>query len=137
MSDFDVYRQDMVNYYDQASQLAYLFDPTELARQYDSVYATEGSWLRDLALSIQQIARGRRVIEIASGHGRWTRYIAESAAHVCATDASPRMLEQARQVVSFGRNLPRGRCKILPIDAFHIDQAPGVYDCAIAVNFFQ
>jgi len=53
MPDFDVYRQDMVNYYDQASQLAYLFDPTELARQYDSVYATEGSWLRDLALSIQ------------------------------------------------------------------------------------
>jgi cyclopropane fatty-acyl-phospholipid synthase-like methyltransferase len=136
-ADFDIYRQDMANYYDQASRLAYLFDPTELARQYDAVYATEGSWLRDLALAIQRITRGRRVLEIAAGHGRWTRYIAESAAHVLATDASEGMLDQARQVVRQGRQLRAGRCKFLPIDAFHIDEAPGRFDCAVAVNFFQ
>src|SRR5688500_9082223 len=136
-ADFDVYRQDMVNYYDQASQLAYLFNPDQLARQYDAVYATEGSWLRDLASAIQQITRGRRVLEIASGHGRWTRYTAESANHVLATDASERMLDQARQVVRAGRALPPKRCEFLQLDAFHIDQAPGRFDCAVAVNFFQ
>ncbi len=136
-ADFAVYRQDMANYYDQASQQAYLFNPSALAREYDAVYATEGSWLRDLALAIQDVTRNRRVLEIAAGHGRWTRYIAESASHVLATDASRRMLAQAQQVVGQGRQLPPERCTFLPIDAFHIDTAPGTFDCAVSVNFFQ
>jgi cyclopropane fatty-acyl-phospholipid synthase-like methyltransferase len=137
MPHFDVYRQDMVNYYDHASQLAYAFNAGELARQYDEVYANEGSWMRDLAQAIQGISRGRRVLEIACGHGRWTRYIAESARYVMATDASQRMLDQARQVVHWGRTLPDWRCEFRKLDAFHVDQVPGEFGAAVAVNFFQ
>jgi SAM-dependent methyltransferase len=137
MADFDVYREDMVSYYDQASHLAYWFDPDELARQYDGAYACEGSWLRDLALAMQYLVRGRRVLEVAAGHGRWTRFLSESARLVVATDSSDRMLEQARQVVCAGRNLPDWRCKFLRVDAFEIDQVAGEFDYAVSVNFFQ
>lgn len=137
MPHFDVYRQDMVNYYDHASQIAYVFNPGELARQYDEVYSTEGSWLRDVALAIQSVSRGRRVLEIACGHGRWTRYIAQSARYVLATDASQGMLGQAKQVVHYARALPAWRCEFLKVDAFGVDAIPGEFGAAVAVNFFQ
>jgi len=135
--DFEQYRQEMASYYDHASQVAYLFDAAEFARQYDAVYAEEGSWLRDLALAIQDITRGKRVLEIASGHGRWTRYIAQVASRVLATDASDRMLAQARQVVNAGGDLSRLRCTFARVDAFEIDRVEGAFDCAVTVNFFQ
>ena len=137
MDDFDVYRQDMASYYDQACRLAYLFDPQELAREYDAVYQTDGSWMRDLALAMQDLVRAKRVLEIAAGHGRWTRYLSESARFVVATDASDGMLDQARQLVRAGRRLPKKRCAFLAIDAFAIDQIPGEFECAVSVNFFQ
>ncbi|HEX8522530.1 MAG TPA: class I SAM-dependent methyltransferase [Tepidisphaeraceae bacterium] len=137
MADFDVYRQLMATYYDQASHLGYYFDAPELARQYDLVYTTEGSWLRDLAVAMQEMVRGKRVLEMASGHGRWTRYLAEAASFVLATDASERMLDQARQMVRVGRMLPAKRCGFLRVDAFEVERAPGAFDCAVAVNFFQ
>ncbi len=137
MADFEMYRELMASYYDQVSQLAYLFDPFQLAREYDSVYATAGSWLRDLALAVQEMTRGKRVLEIAAGHGRWTRYIVDVARHVLATDASERMLAQAKQLVAAGRPLPPPNCAFQRVDAFSLGSISLEFDCAVAVNFFQ
>src|ERR1043166_3373534 len=77
--DFNIYRQEMASYYHRVSASAYRFNAPEFARQYDAVYRTAGSWLRDLAMELQEVGRGKRVLEVACGHGRGTRYLAESA----------------------------------------------------------
>src|SRR4051812_4587896 len=121
MLNFQLYREAMVFYYDQISQNGYDFDAHKFARFYDAAYAKEGSWLRDLAVPIQEFARNRCAIELASGHGRWTRFIAESAQFVLATDTSAAMLDQARQVVACGRDIPPDRCEFRQVDAYHLD----------------
>jgi ubiquinone/menaquinone biosynthesis C-methylase UbiE len=68
------------------------------AGEYDAVYAKperqdDLARLRDL---LPQLARGRRVLEIAAGTGYWTAALSASAAAVTATDLSPETLEVAR-----------------------------------------
>ncbi|CAN5752404.1 hypothetical protein BH24BAC1_BH24BAC1_08270 [soil metagenome] len=71
------------------------------AKEYDEVYrkperqaelATLAEWLRG------EVA-GARVLEVACGTGYWTGIMAQSAASVLATDASPEMIEVAESKI--------------------------------------
>lgn len=138
MVPFDDYRQQMVSYYDDLCVTAYDFDAATFAREYDAAYTTPRSWMRDLALALQQIAHDQRVLEVAAGHGRWTRYLARTARSVLVTDASARMLVQARELITTDNELAPNSCRFLKIDAFHLDQLPqALFDVGICVNFFQ
>src|SRR5690242_4998033 len=112
----------MVSYYDDLCVTAYDFDAVSLAREYDAAYPTERSWMRDLASALQEIARGMRVLEVADGHGRWTRYLARTAHNMLVTDASARMLVQARELIATENDVSPGRCRFLKIDAFQLDR---------------
>jgi SAM-dependent methyltransferase len=127
----------MASYYDDLCVTAYDFDAPVLAREYDAAYSTSRSWMRDLALALQDVARDRNVLEVAAGHGRWTRYLARTARQVLVTDASARMLVQARELIATANDVPPDRCQFLRIDAFHLDQLPRHFNVGVAVNFFQ
>src|SRR5689334_12009548 len=107
----------MVDYYDDLCVSAYDFDAATFAREYDAAYHTERSWLRDLALTLQNISENKRVLEVAAGHGRWTRYIARTAQSVLVTDASARMLVQARELITTDNDVQPDRCRFLKLDA--------------------
>lgn len=127
----------ILKYYDNPSHTAYLEHGGVFAEEYDEWFATEGSPIRDLALALQHFCGGKDVLEVAAGHGRWTRYVAETANSILATDASPRMLRQAEELVSWKKELPEGRCEFLCLDAFNIDEAPGHFDVGFSVNWLE
>ena len=68
------------------------------APEYEGIYRRPER-VADLAAlveSVEQLARGHRVIEIACGTGYWTRVMARSADFILATDASPDVLAVAQ-----------------------------------------
>ena len=69
--------RQMVAYYDNPSNDARKTPAHKWARHYRKEFETEGNWLREIALAAQEVARGRRVLELACGHCRWTPFIAE------------------------------------------------------------
>ena len=124
-------------YYDNASHTAYAEHGSVFAEEYDQMVATKDSHIRDIALFIQNQSRGKRVLEVAAGHGRWTRYVAQVADYVLATDASPRMLAQAEELVAHRQDLPDGKVEFLHLDAFEIGRAPGTFDFGFSVNWVE
>ncbi len=134
--DQENYNRQMVAYYDHSLNGA-TNATSEGVHNLDERYATEGDALHELAVAIQETVRGRRVLEIACGHGRWTRFIADAADYVLATDLSPKLLEAAQYNVHAGKDLPEGRVKFLLMDAHDVANAPGDFDAAVLVNFFQ
>lgn len=71
------------------------------AAEYDATSVPEGdSFAAHIARIVDElrrfVARGR-VIEIAAGTGQWTGILAETAAHLTVTDASPEMLALNRE----------------------------------------
>jgi len=137
MKTASVVCDEIVAYYDNASHTAYAEHGAVFAEDYDERVATEGSSLRDLALVIQDLSRGNRVLEVAAGHGRWTRYVARVAEYVLATDASPRMLAQAEELVAHGQDLPDGKVDFLHLDAFEIGRVPGTFNFGFSVNWVE
>jgi len=68
------------------------------AAEYERIYASP-RWQEDLEGirgRIRAIFAGRRVFEVACGTGYWTRYAAEGARRVCATDVNDDTLALAR-----------------------------------------
>jgi len=70
---------------------------TRRANEYEGIYSKPERQedLRPLKSIIGSIFRDHRVLEIACGTGYWTRYIAESATSIVATDVSKELLDLA------------------------------------------
>lgn len=86
------------------------------AAEYEAIYAKpeRQADLKAAAGMLQDIFRGKTVLEIACGTGYWTQKIAETAANILATDINESVLEIAR-------------LKAYPFDNVHFSQAD-LYD---------
>src|SRR5436309_12013090 len=78
-SHVEQYCGQLLRYYDNPSNDARRTHEARWARHYREEYNKPGNWLRETALALQNAARGRRVLELACGHCRWTPFIAEVA----------------------------------------------------------
>ena len=103
------------------------------ASTMDSAYTAEPTgWVLDMIAEMQRTLRGRRVLEVACGTGYWTRYAAETAAHVTGVDAAPNMLAVAR-----AKELPPGTVELRLGDAFGLSGVPGEFDAGLAMQWFS
>ena len=87
------YIAQMVEYYDRAE---YGSDWDQVRRSYVDDDAHMKPELGRLMGKLQQTFKGRRVLELAAGGGRWTRYLAVTAESVLATDTSAQILKIGR-----------------------------------------
>ena len=134
--DFQTYRGQMLRYYDNLSNSARQTHEARWARFYRKDYNTPGSWLREVALAVQDAARGKRVLELACGHCRWTPFIAEVAQSVLATDLAPNMLSWGRNLLHYA--LPDAtNVQFCLADAYRADEIEGEFDVGVVINFFQ
>jgi 2-polyprenyl-3-methyl-5-hydroxy-6-metoxy-1,4-benzoquinol methylase len=131
------YTTELRDYYNHPASPVHLIPIAEKARQVDREFAQPNHWRRELALAIRRTLRGRRVLEIACGTGIWTRLTLEVASSVLATDASPRILARAKKLVRHGKEAAGARLDFLQLDAFELGHAPGRFDAALAINWFQ
>jgi ubiquinone/menaquinone biosynthesis C-methylase UbiE len=80
---------------------------------------------------MQELLRGRRVLEIACGPCFWTRHVSGVALSVAATDYNESTLEQARR-----KALDRDKVTLQRADACLLSQVQGEFDAALAVDWF-
>ena len=71
------------------------------------------------------------MLEVACGTGYWTRFIAQSAAHVVAIDTSPETMRIAE-----GR-VPAGKVRFLVADAYDLPLDLGKFGAAFAGFWFS
>ncbi|HVX46014.1 MAG TPA: class I SAM-dependent methyltransferase [Mycobacteriales bacterium] len=97
------------------------------AAEYDAVYAKpeRQADLRQLEDWSAQLFAGRDVLEVAAGTGYWTRFIAQDARSVMATDYNRGPLE-----VASGRDYPARNVQFRQADAFALDGVDGRFDGA-------
>ena len=100
-------------------------------------WRSKGHPIRHLAIEIQRTLAGRDVLELAAGLGRWSRPFAHAAKSLLATDASPRVMERLPEGASWGLNLRANQFRCQRLDAFRPETAPGKFNGALTVNWFQ
>jgi len=103
------------------------------AREYDEIYSKpeRQSDLRALERWLPPLFSNATLLEVACGTGYWTQFIAPSAAHVLAIDASPETMEIAR------RRVPDGKATFVVGDAYHLSPGLGKFDAAFAGFWFS
>ena len=103
------------------------------APEYDQVYLKpeRQADLRDIERWVAGKLADATVLELACGTGYWTRFIARSAAHVVAIDASP---ETTR--IAEGR-VPAGKVRFLVADAYDLPPDLGRFDAVFAGFWFS
>lgn len=103
------------------------------APEYDQVYLKPERQidLRDIERWLPTIYAGATVLEVACGTGYWTKFIAQSAAHVVAVDASPEAMRIAE-----GR-IQEGKVKFLVDDAYDLPHHLGRFSAAFAGFWFS
>lgn len=103
------------------------------APEYDQVYLKPERQidLRDIERWLPAVFAGTTVLEVACGTGYWTKFIAQSAAHVVAVDASPEAMRIAE-----GR-IPEGKVKFLVGDAYDLPHHLGRFSAAFAGFWFS
>ncbi|MGD1852063.1 MAG: class I SAM-dependent DNA methyltransferase [Cyanophyceae cyanobacterium] len=112
--------KEMLQYYEQRRP------------EYEAIYS-KPERQNDLDWLEQQICSfvpGRRVLEIASGTGYWTRRISKTASFVLATDASEQLAAIAVE------SCPTHNVQSQDMDAFSIPKDLN-FDCLIAGFFFS
>jgi SAM-dependent methyltransferase len=134
--DIERYSAQMLRYYDNPSNDARRTHESRWAGHYRDEYNKPGTWLREVALSLQDTVRGRRVLELACGHCRWTPFIAEIAHSVLATDLAPNMLQWGRQLFAYAAP-QAANVGFRLADAYRADEIEGDFDAAAVINFFQ
>lgn len=98
------------------------------APEYDQVYLKpeRQTDLRDIERWLPRKLADASVLEVACGTGYWTRFIAQSAAHIVAIDASSETMRIAE-----GR-VPTGKVQFLVADAYDLPPDLGKFDAAFA-----
>ncbi len=85
-----------------------------LAATYDEVRPQDRNWWESFELVVREgDLRGRRVLDVGCGTGRFAAALARDA-RVWGVDPSPEMLEQARRNVPASVGLKLGRAEALP-----------------------
>jgi len=103
------------------------------APEYDQVYLKpeRQTDLRDIERWLPAIFADATVLEIACGTGYWTQFIARSAAHVVAIDASPETMRIAE-----GR-VPKDKVTFIVGDAYDPPPDLGRFSAAFAGFWFS
>ena len=130
------YPARLLRYYDNESNDARRTPEARWARHYRKEFQTPGTWLHETGRALQETIRGKRVLELACGHCRWTPFIAEVAQSVLATDFAPSMLDWGRRLFSHAAPAA-SNVEFLLADAFRADEIAGDFDAAVVINFFQ
>jgi len=101
--------------------------------EYDDIYERpeRQADLTVLAELLRHAVENARVLELACGTGHWTAIAAETAAHVTATDVSPKALEAARGRI----HQPHVHFRLA--DAHAIDTAGGDYSAVLAAFWWS
>jgi len=91
-----------------------------------SSHGERAAWLRLIAVRLGPL-KGRRVLELASGTGEFTRLLAEAGADVTGLDLCEAMLARARpKLAAAGR-----RASLFLGDAENTREPPGAYDAVV------
>ena len=98
------------------------------AKIYDRFMRKDHAAYRQMYALICPVVRHRQVLELATGTGLIARNILRSADHIEATDASPEMIEQAKQGVQ------PTRLHFSVQDMFHLPYADQSFDAVIVSN---
>lgn len=73
----------------------------ERASEYEQIYFRDDDARRkeidDEVARVRDLAKGKRILEIACGTGYWTQYLSQTAAHITAIDIAPLMIEEAKR----------------------------------------
>ncbi len=80
---------------------------------------------------MEDLLRGRNVLEIACGPGFWTGIVSEVAESVLATDYNASALDQARN-----KPLDWDKVSLQAVDAYDLIRVSGCFDAAFAVDWF-
>ena len=125
--DYASYFRELADYYNHSR----LHDKkmTGVAEIRDE-FNRPDSWVRECAISLQRTLAKRRVLEVACGGGRWTQFIADVAERVVATDSSPGLLDNGRQL-----NLTN--TEWVECDGFSLHQIEGTFNGACHINFMN
>jgi len=75
-------------------------------------------------------------LDLGSGEGRDTAFLAEAGFRVAARDVAPAGLEKTRALLT-RRDVPAGRVDLILGDVRDFDYAPETYDLALAANVYQ
>lgn len=92
------------------------------APEYDRLYAklSRQKDLKAMVTCLQDIFKGRSVLEIATGTGWWTPYMAETAERIVATDINQSVLDIAES-----RSYPKGNVTFEIADVYQLDAYRG------------
>ncbi len=79
---------------------------------------------------------GATALDLGSGEGRDTAFLAEAGFHVVARDVAPAGLEKTRALLA-RRDVPSDRVDLALGDVRAFDYTPEAYDLALAANVYQ
>ena len=114
--------QELERYYRQrAPEYEEIYDRADPIRKRE---------LGEAAARMNEVLKGRRVLEIACGTGYWTQVAAEVAEEIVATDISPEMIDLAGRKPYTEKNV-----RFITGDAYRLDEVPGDFNAGLA-NFW-
>ena len=99
-----------------------------IAKIYDHFMKKDHKAYKQMYSLIYPVVRHKQVLELATGTGLIAKHIVRSADHIEATDASQKMIEQAKQGVK------SAKLYFSVQDMFHLPYADQSFDVVIVVN---
>lgn len=98
------------------------------AKSYDHFMKKDHKAYKQMYSLIYPVVRHKQVLELATGTGLIAKHIVRSADHIEATDASQKMIEQAKQGVK------STKLYFSVQDMFHLPYADQSFDVVIVAN---
>ena len=97
------------------------------AREYEAIYTRpeRQAQLSKVLAWVTEELQGHDILELACGTGYWTERLARTVHSIRATDATPEVLNIARQ-----KSLPHSRVTFELADAYHPEEIEGRFSAA-------